>query len=307
MKIIVFIMIVSACSLLGQDSTYKKIVVLPFTGSGLAESDILTAESIFNFELAQKSNLKIIPQEKVNLKLEGSNCFDIDCALKTGKLLGADFVLGCKLMVLGDKIIVQYFLMDIVNLKELVRDQTTSSTVEDLEVVMKRIAKSVIITAPLNENVEVGTIMQKEAETPLRRATTRNFGLAFGYAFPQEGYGSTERSFTFDLRGGYEMDDFAIGMLLGLRKGFAMNIYGHYLFSRTDVSPYLGGAFGFHWVLNEKNFFNDNKRGDGFEITVCGGLRVFRTYNFEVIFNLEYIQTLNDFNSRAFVFTIGLL
>jgi hypothetical protein len=36
-------------------------------------------------------------------------------------------------------------------------------------------------------------------------------------------------------------------------------------------------------------------------------MRVLHTYNFQLLFNLEYIRTLNDYNDGAIVFTIGIL
>ena len=89
-----------------------------------------------------------------------------------------------------------------------------------------------------------------------------------------------------DLRIEYELEEYAVGMMLGARKGIAMNIYSSYLFTKTDICPFFGGAFGFHWVSH--NYYNEwydknNKDEDGFEFTVRTGLRAFRTYNFQIL------------------------
>ncbi len=105
-------------------------------------------------------------------------------------------------------------------------------------------------------------------------------------------------------------------MLFGIRDGFAMNVYGDYLFSKTDICPYLGGAFGFHWITHSQNNYvavtqpgqaeYSSKDSDGFELTFNTGLRVLHTYNFQILLNLEYIMTFNDYNDKAIVFTIGI-
>lgn len=188
----------------------------------------------------------------------------------------------------------------------------TASNVEDLEVLMKRLAKSVVNVEPIEKSVEVGNVLAAESTEPLRRASRKNVGLSFGYVYPQAGYENSDRSFIVDGRFDFELQDVAVGIMMGIRKGFAMNIYGSYLLTRTDLCPYIGGAFGFHWVshgdyVGPYNPNRNNMRTDGFEITAHTGLRILHTYNFQLHANLEYIYTLNDYNDRAIVFTIGIL
>ena len=175
---------------------------------------------------------------------------------------------------------------------------------------------------PLNQTAEIGTITEKEQITELRRGAERMAGFSFGYLFPQSGYDGFEKSFTFEFRAGFEMPETALGMLLAIRKGFATNIYGDYLFTKTDVCPYIGGAFGFHWVSHNTSSYiadyspaqnsyyysnNKDKQSDGFELTLNTGLRLFRTYNFQILLNLDYIYTFNDYKDQGIVFTIGIL
>jgi hypothetical protein len=164
----------------------------------------------------------------------------------------------------------------------------------------------------------VDNITAEESLEPLRRNTNTLSGFTFGYLFPQDGYDGDDRSFTLDFRIAQELDPFEIGLLLAARKGFAVNIFGNYLFTRKDFCPYLGGAFGFHWIAHQQEpeyyaapqngyYEPENRRGDGFEITLNGGLKLFRTYNFQVLVNLAYLMTFNDYDDRATVFTIGLV
>ncbi|MHB1685771.1 MAG: hypothetical protein ACYCVH_00090 [Ignavibacteriaceae bacterium] len=303
-----------------QETATQTIAILPFSSNGIDSVSIQTAESILNLELNKRTKMNVVDLTQTNDSLFISGCMDSKCAVEIGKKVGATKVLGCKLAALGNDIIVQYFLVDVLSGKELLLDQLTSANVEDLQTVMKRIAISVVDVKPASQDATVGTILKDESKTPLRRLTRKNIGLSFGYLYPQNGYDNEGRTFVADLHLDYELEDYAVGMLLGIRKGFAMNIYGDYLFSQKDFCPYIGGAFGFHWVShniaspvyiysasNNNNINSNNMRTDGFEFTANTGIRILHTYNFQIVLNLEYIYTMNDYNDSAIVFTIGFL
>ncbi|MBT3756228.1 MAG: hypothetical protein HOG24_08125 [Candidatus Cloacimonetes bacterium] len=284
--------------------TAQTIAVLPFYSLGIDEISIQTSESILKNELQKLSPIRITPQEKIIAILEDSPCTEVTCAAAIGKETNSDMVLITSLSKLGEKIVIQYNLVDVNAETSIVVDNTTSKSVEDLEVVMKRIAKSVIEQKPLEKTVEVGSVMEMEDDIPKRRNARKFLGLSFGYLYPQKGYGGVDhRSFAADLRSGYEVKNIAVGLQMAAHYGFAANIYASYLFTKTDFCPYVGGAFGFHWVAHSDR----NLRGDGFEFIANAGIRAFRTYNFQIILNIDYAITANDFNDQALIFTIGLL
>lgn len=290
-----------------QELTTEKIAILPLNSNVLDLTSIQTAESILRIELGRISNWDIVSEKRTIDAMEDQYCNDKECAQEIGEKLGASRVLVVNLNSLGDKIIVQYFLVETSSGKSLLTDQTTAHSVEDLESVMKRMALSVVNLTPFAKNAEVGNIVAQESKELLQRTSRKNIGLFFGYLFPHVGYHEDLRkSFVLDFRWDYELPDYAVGMMLGARYGFAANIYGQYLFTKTDVTPFVGGAFGFHWVSHH-DFFSSDKDGDGFELTLSTGLRLFRTYNFQVLLNLDYLMTFNDYNDKAVVFTLGLL
>lgn len=296
----------------GQDRGSARIVILPLSGNGIDPVTIETTESILRTEIGKQSSMDIVSGKKTKEALGDTPCSESECAIGVGQTLGATQVLGCRLSALGEKIIVQYFLVDVPARKQILIDQATAAGAEDLDVLMKRLAKSVVDLAPISKSAEVGQILATEATEPQRRATRKNFGFSFGYLYPQHGYDNGDRSFIVDSRFDYEIDDYAVGMLVGIRKGFAMNLYGSYLLSRQDLCPYFGGGLGFHWVSHQSTptYFNTptkDLRGDGFELSASTGIRLLHTYSFQMIFNLEFIYTLNDYDDRAVVFTIGIL
>ena len=286
----------------------RTIAVLPFHSIGIDEISIQTAESILKNEIKQLSTMHMISRDEIIEVLEGENCTDIVCAIEIGKKLNADLVCISSLSKLGEKIIIQYNLIDVDNGHSIILDNASSNSIEDLEVVMKRIAMSVIEQKPLAQTVEVGAIMEIEEDIPRRRSARKFWGLSFGYLYPQNGYENVnDRSFTLDFRSGYEVNNIAIGLQLASRYGFATNIYASYLFSKKDICPYIGGAFGFHWVAHSDAILDDNKRGDGVEFIVNTGIRAFRTYNFQILLNVDYAITANDYSDQALIITIGLL
>jgi hypothetical protein len=316
-KAFLFSLVVFFISVNAQDKK-STLLILPFDANGIDSVYVQTAQSILRVEIGKLSSMEIISEDKTNEILTGQACLTTDCAIAIGKKAGAEQVAGCKLAALGEKIIVQYFLVDADAGKPLLLDQISAVSLEDLEPVMKRIASNIVEIKSSEKNAQVGNIVQEETEEPLRRSSRKNIGLSFGYLFPQEGYDDDSKSFTLNLHLDYELQDLAVGLLLGARSGFAMNIYGDYLFTRTDICPYLGGAFGFHWVSHLTNtLITTNqttglssaitKKSDGFELTLNGGFRILHTYNFQILLNLEYIMTFNDFNDKAIVFTIGIL
>ncbi|MHB8581361.1 MAG: hypothetical protein ACYDA4_16070 [Ignavibacteriaceae bacterium] len=314
--------LLSLTQIFAQSQSLPSIAVLPFSSNGIDSISVQTAESILTLELTNRTKLNVISLTPNNDSLYYSGCMDSKCAAEIGRKIGAEKVLGCKLAALGNKIIVQYFLVDAMSGKEEILDQITSTTVEDLQTAMKRIAQSVADSLPASQDAAVGAVLKDESKTSLRKTARKSVGLAFGYLFPQNGYDNQGKVFVVDLHLDYEIQDYAVGMLFGIRQGFAMNIYGDYLFSQKDICPYIGGAFGFHWVSHSTSFepimttsgsstyygnSSSNKRGDGFEITANTGVRILHTYNFQVLLNLEFIYTLNDYNDSAIVFTIGIL
>jgi TolB-like protein len=318
MKIItsILLVLISATFLMAQDSSSIKIAVLPFVSNGLDPASVQTAESILRMDLGKVNSMDIISEKKIQDVMGENECTDSECAKEIGEMLNADEVLLCKLSPLGEKIIIQYILVESSTGKNILTEQATALNLEDLDAVMQRIALSVANHTPFSSNVEVGNVVGEETIEPSSRAARFNFGFGFGYLFPSDGYNNDDKSFTANLYFDYEIQDYAVGLMAGARDGVALAIYGNYLFSRTDFCPYLGGALGFHWVSHDDysyNYYNYSYSGevakdeDGVELGLGAGLRFLHTYGIQFFINVEYIITLNDFNDKAIVFTIGIL
>jgi hypothetical protein len=322
MKTKIFIKTVSATLLailsisFGQSKSSGKIAVLPFEAVGVEEMTIQSAESLLKMEIEKIKTGDLVSEKQVDEALGEAFCAEIPCAIEIGNKLGVEEIVMVKLIALGEKVIAEYKLIGVAEQKVLVLDQATAATIEDLDVTMKRIAASITRKQSAEKTAEVGLITEKETETPRRRSARKFAGFSFGYLYPQNGYDDSDRSFSMDFRTGAEINNSAFGMQLAVRKGFAMNIFASYLTTKKDFCPYFGGAFGFHWVSHDSYYNNsyeygnsepEEKKEDGFELTANTGLLAFRTYNVQIIMNLAYAYTLNDYDDQALIFTIGLI
>ena len=293
-----------------------KLLVLPFYYAGVDDVSAETAESLLLGELAKQNTYQLITRSQTTDIPEAADCRDVSCGLSVGKQLKADKVLQTQLSKLGEKVIVQFTLLDVNKSDVVLADNITAPILEDLDKVMKRIAESVAQGVPIKKSATVENIVYEETEAPLRRSMRRFTSYSFGYLFPQHGYDGDERSFTTDVRFGAETANSEFGLQLAARNGFAVNLFASYLITKTDVSPYIGGAFGFHWVSHQRDFYydpalndwiEDDRRADGLELTLNSGLRLMRTYDFQILVNLSYLITFNDFDDKAIAFTIGIL
>ncbi|RLC53302.1 MAG: hypothetical protein DRH79_03815 [Candidatus Cloacimonadota bacterium] len=307
-KLIAVIMLLSSFILNAakEETVVYKVVVIPFQSMGIDDITMKTAESLLKNEIEQIANLQVISTTQTLKAMDNGQVTEVEDAVKVGNELLADLVLITSLNKLGEKVIIQYIVVDVYREVSILADNVTAQSIENLDMIMKRIAMSIRDGKTMDETLEVGTITETESKVSKRRQGLKYFGFSFGYLFPMNGFdGDRERIFTCDTRTGFEMDNnMTVGLQLAIRNGFATNIYTHYLFSKSDFCPYAGGALGFHWVLHGGG---NHKRGDGMELIASTGLRAFRTYNFQVLLNLDYSITMNDYDDRSLVFTIGLM
>ena len=99
-------------SLKAQDTTVHKVPVLPIISNGIDPAYVQTSESILRMDLSNQKNLDVIIERKTLDALGDEGCADEECAKQVGEKLNVDRVLLCKLNPLGDKIIVQYILVE---------------------------------------------------------------------------------------------------------------------------------------------------------------------------------------------------
>lgn len=322
LKSLIILILITCGTLFSQNDQKNKLAILPFHSNGIDDVSLESAETIFRQELAKIDSFKVISMRKT-LRVVGEDlCAEPDCAVELGKKLDVDNVLYFNFLTLGRKIIVQYTLVDISNSKVLLDERLTTTSIEDFDTVMKRIAYSVSTGETAFESAQIGMITKGETQKPLLRNSRKFYGFSFGYYKPIAGFDDEERSFTLEFVTGAELETFAYGLKLFAKNGFGTNVFISYLASKKDFCPYIGTGIGFHWINDDLHYekrysdfdygsyhyedYSDGK-ADGLELSIHGGIRLFHTYNFRINLSFEYAYTFNDFDDQAISFTIGFL
>ena len=117
------------------DDSNTKILILPFNSLGIDSISLATAQNLFKFDLMKYCNWNI---EETN-----QSCSSENCAIEFGKEHNAQKSFICSMSKLGEKIIVQFILMNVESSKKILSETTSALSIEDLENVMNRIALSV--------------------------------------------------------------------------------------------------------------------------------------------------------------------
>lgn len=286
------------------------LAVIPLRATGIESESAETAYYLLRNEIAKSGEYDVVSASKITQALSLSECADLDCAREAGASLGASKVVFGSLNKLGNKIIVEFNLADVNTGSIILADNITAKTIEDLEIVMKRAARSIVNEETIESGAEVGLITENETQESRRRKTVASFGSGFGYIFPTSNCGGDcDRIFAFDFKALFDVDDYGISLLAGIREGIALNIGGSYFLSKSSLAPYLGAGLGFRWIITSEtvNPFGEAVRGDGPELLFSAGILALRTFDFNVFLNADYAMTFNENNDRGVILTIGFL
>jgi hypothetical protein len=317
LSLFAFIVAILNNNLVGQIDT-NRIVIMPFINRSINNITIKSAESILKQEISKLTQSEVIIGSRPGGVINDSLCENLDCIVKYGASQNAGKVITCNFLMLGQKIIIQYSLVDVIHRKIKISDSMNSATLEELDVIMKRIALSTMKNESADESAVVGAITESETKERVRRSGGNFYGVSFGYFFPGNEFYNTERTFTLDFKFGSELENMDYGLQLFARNGFGVNVFSSYLFSQKDFCPYIGGGAGFHWLTkmgndhyiyynNNYTFIEDKRKEDGFELVINSGIRFFHTYNFRITVNFSYAHTFNDYDCNSYVLTVGFL
>jgi TolB-like protein len=295
--------LVSATGAAGE----TKIAIFRFESIGVDETTTRVATELLRGELSRLEMFEAISREEV--------CTTAEEASRLGRPLGAVKAVIGSLSGLGEKIVVRASLVDLNTEKVEFEDQIVSAKIDDLDVVMKRLALGLAKKKKHEETAEVEAIIEKETKEPRRRRTFFTRGGTVGYSFPTgNSYGDAGSMTTFEGLGWYETPDFTAQVVWGTSfSGDAADLYLDFgllrLLSRADFAPYLGGSLGMHWISVDDGPVGPTSN-DGLGISVEGGLVGFRTYDFRLIarakYSVAFAEILDQSSQRGFTITFGL-
>ncbi len=292
-----------------QDRT--RLAVLPFEAPDLDARTANTLMTLLINDLEQAGTLTIIPPRAV----PGGGCGLKTCAAALGRDANATHALALNLLTLGDKWIVQYLVVNVITEDVTLTDRVDAPSLENMDEVMGRIAASVLQNRSMAATLRSDNILESEVEPNRLRRGNAFGGFTYGLvrSFDEDTCRNDDRIDLCDFydppnimiayRRGLELNDGFAGIEFGFRGGFMTNLFGAYLLSRTDISPYIGGGLGFRWP-NER--FEDEPRG-AIDMQISAGMMLFRTYRFRLYVQGAIAKTLQSDEPAMGVITIGYL
>jgi TolB-like protein len=315
MKRVLFAVAILSLSIYSSVCAQERLAVLPLAGSGIDVSTQETTHMLLVSEISKLKKYEVVSKSEIEALVWDRGCAEMACAIEIGKQANAQKVVFGSLNKLGEKIILQYNLVDVVTGETLLSDDLSATRVEDLDQVAKRVAASIVQQVPAAKTVGVGLVTEQESQETKTRKATSSSGIGWGYLYPKKGYDDRDPVFVWDFRSIYEMRHIAVDAVMGFRQGFALNVGILYVPGLKDFSPFVGAGVGFHGVSHEQyhvgydysDNYDGNRRVDGFEFLFKCGLLAFRTYDFRVVATVEYSMTFNDYNDRAIVLTLGVM
>lgn len=294
-----------------------RLAVFDLQPIGVDPATVQATGQLLRNDLAGTGRFSVVEEGEMQRVLgQGTMCYDSRCAAESGRRLGAHKALVGSLSRLGEKIIVELRLVDVASAQVEYSDRMASTTVEDLDAVIQRMAKSVASGKPVEGTAEVGLIVQEEAREPLRRQNFFTVGGKIGYLFPTgDSWGQADRLLCLDWVTRYETNDFFVESLVGYRYQLnedngafdvPIEFSIFYVPSRSDFSPYFGGGLGIHWIgarrwdENGDHGNDDDERwtNNGLALNLGGGLMGFRTYDFRIIVDLRYSLVMADLGGQ---------
>ena len=277
----------------------EKTLLFRFKGTGVDEELIDAVDQIFGSVLSQQGKYSTASAVNVVGNVE---CYSLSCAVAYADEAGFMKAITGSLTRLGGKFIVNIQLIDVERDKMILGVDAVSETEEDLDIVLKRLAKSITAGKEMDETAEVGLVTESEAKLERRKCSYTSNGLRVGFMWPSaDSFGKTSRLTALDFVFQHDTKDYFLSGRSGLKWGnnsafnftFLETKIGRYL-SRGDFSPFISGGIGIQYNRAEIEIKGpsgtDFDSASGTGLSFCGGigLAAFRTYDFQFQLDVDY-------------------
>ncbi|HID32046.1 MAG TPA: hypothetical protein EYP24_01550 [bacterium (Candidatus Stahlbacteria)] len=269
----------------------KEVVVFDLEPVGIASHVARTATRLLRSELREIETYEVIDNDQV--------VTDVKTADSIGKTLNCDLAVIGSISRLRRKILTEVKLIRVGRARIIFEDDLTGDTEDDLDIVVKRLALALSRKEKAEKLVTTETVTGIEAEERRRRASYYTLGIKIGSGFPLFGTYNNESSLIRgSLLGWYEtphlIGEISAGILFpmgNLTKGFEedagvfeipIDLAILYLPGLGDITPYLGGGLGVHFISTP------NEAAAGLGLNGGLGMVFFRTYDFHFFLDLRY-------------------
>lgn len=293
-----------ALAALSGVASAKTVLVLPVSGEGIPAADLASVNRLFR-EAVDTRHAGGVKQGR-------TACEDRGCALEAAKAAEADEVVYANVYKLGAKWIFSATVVGADGTGAFTQ-RLTGTDIEDMEALTVRMADALAGRRTTEQVASLDNITAREAEKePDRRLSLYHGGMALGYLFPvgnsfsyvEEKWDGTQRRHGYDqmirlvwLNSWEFRNNLGLGVDLTWSTPYAIgaDLNLRYMLTRQDISPFIGGGLGLHYVKADEGIDgDDNKRNSGPALNVQGGLMLFRTYDVNVMIRGQYQVIFNS-------------
>lgn len=232
----------------------RTLAVFDPVGIGVDTPQLQAVGELTRDEFA-KLGYRVIPRAG----MPDGTCADELCAAEKGKALGVREAVILKLSKLETKILVLAAIVDVQSGRVEFSERATGASLDDMDAVSTRIARSLSDRIPYEQTITVATVTQHDAREVAREKAFFTTGLRLSSLIPTGGsYAGATNLWGAEWVNYYEVRQYSIEAALGVRgnnndpKVRTSEVYadlgGYYYLRDKDVSPFLGAGIGLHEV-----------------------------------------------------------
>jgi TolB-like protein len=322
-----------------DESGAIRTAVFELSAVGVEKELVTTVSDLLRIELTECKRYAVIDKgtmiETLGENLVAAGMSD---AVTYSDSLGASLAVIGHMTQLGSKIIVSVSLINKWTKKTVFSDKFTSASVEDIDMVIKRLSDALCEMKKAKTSVTVETVTEEEAKPRRRRESYHTGGVTLGYLFPMFGsYGKTVE--------GEFLDEDSMGTVIVAMPGFnvlylyetpyymaemdfrwhwkdhsfsmAVEFGGYRFLSLGDVAPFVGGGVGMCWgriadsvSTTDYDYYSytrvHSRDFNGLSVSPGGGVALFRTYDFHFLMSLKYNIVFDESFPNGFLFSFGI-
>jgi hypothetical protein len=298
-----------------------EIAVFDFDAISIDRATATAATQIFRAELGAIGDYIVLNKGDIEERLQDIDiydftAYDINTASAKGKAVKADKAVIGSLTQLGSKIIVDVQLIYVYQNSVEFADRFSTDSIEDLDVVMRRLAKAVSKGKKIESEINKFDLTDEETGESRHRRSYITSGVSFGFGFPigDSSYANADNLKLLNWNMRYEANKFVVDNSLGFNWGTSRYVdqyevehkkgiliipwdigLRYVLDPQADISPYFGAGLGFHFIFATK--VDDEPIVDSDQamaIHFSGGLYAFQSYDFRFTVDAKYTVVFSD-------------
>ena len=294
-----------------------KYGVLHLKSVGVPYATTETVASLLANDLINYGHTVLNPEAMDAAVGEVLKCYESECAADAGAVANVEKVIFGSVSTLGEKHIVQVSVVNVTTREVVWAGSLAAKTAEDLDTVVKRLAKAISEGKTAEETIEVELVTAEEEKEPMRRRVFHTIGTTAGMVVPLGGYAGSSALYNLGWLYWYETPRL-VAEVAGyvtfpgnVETGEALEFCPVefsllYMLSKKDNSPYFGGGIGFGGLL-----LDPGEGAYGMTLNAGGGLVFMRTYDIRFIVDARYHINFADVPNvdgphHGFKFSIGL-